>query len=217
MNSDYNTAKFNALYNARYNLLEMLSDQGYDTSNYDSFKSNELHSMIKHAQLDMLIAKKDGSQKVYTKFFEICEKKPKLLNKQVIDNMVEDLFVLEELLTTKDTLIIVTHSDANDTVKTHVKHLWSLSNYNVIVIDIKSLQFNILKHKYVPPHKTLTAEESETFRKKYNISNDEQIPEISRFDPVARIICMKPGEICEITRASKNAVSAPYYRICKNK
>ena len=48
----------------------------------------------------------------------------------------------------------------------------------------------------------------------YNITNDSQFPEISRYDPVAQVIGIRPGQICEITRPSKTAISSKYYRIC---
>ena len=44
--------------------------------------------------------------------------------------------------------------------------------------------------------------------------SDSQFPDISRFDPVAQAIGIRPGQVCEIIRPSKTAISAPYYRIC---
>ena len=44
--------------------------------------------------------------------------------------------------------------------------------------------------------------------------NDNEFPELSRFDPVAQTIGIRPGQLCEIIRPSKTAISAPYYRIC---
>lgn len=215
MTNEYSTENFTALYNGRTNLIDMLEKQDYDVDEYQGFKTNELHSMLKTSQLDMLV--KNKRQKLYVKYFEICEKKSKLLNKQIIDNMIEDLFVLEQILTTADTLMIVCKSDANDTIKTHIKHIWEQRHFNIVIMNIKSLQFNILEHKYVPLHSILTEIEEEEFRSKYNCKNNNTIPEISRFDPVAQIICMKPNQICKIVRPSKNAVESLYYRICKNK
>ena len=88
---------------------------------------------------------------------------------------------------------------------------------HIIIININNLQFNILNHSFVPPHSILNSKEEQEFRKQYNINNNNSIPEISRFDPVAQIICLKPTEICKILRPSKNAVEANYFRICKNK
>ena len=85
-----------------------------------------------------------------------------------------------------------------------------------MIISIKRLQFNILNHTLVPKHIILNNDEREAFYKKYNIMNDKQIPEISRFDPVSQIIGIVPGEICKIIRPSKTAITSDYYRICVN-
>lgn len=215
MSGDYDTENFTTLYSARKNIIDILENQGHGVGEYNGFKTGELHSMIKNSQLDMLV--ENSIQKVYVKFFEICEKKPKLLNKQVINDMIEDLFVLENILESKDTLMIISNNDANDTVKNHIRHIWEEQGFSIVIINIKSLRFNVLEHKYVPPHTILTEEEDKEFRSKYNIKNNDCIPEISRFDPVAQVICMKPNQICKIVRASKNAVESNYYRICKNK
>ena len=50
--------------------------------------------------------------------------------------------------------------------------------------------------------------------KKYNITDKIQFPDISRFDPVARAIGLRPGQLCKITRYSKTAIETFYYRIC---
>jgi len=83
-----------------------------------------------------------------------------------------------------------------------------------VILNIKRLQFNIMNHDLVPKHRVLTNEENATFRKKYNVMNDEQIPTISRFDPVSLALCLRPGEICEITRPSRTSVTSTFYRIC---
>ena len=49
---------------------------------------------------------------------------------------------------------------------------------------------------------------------RYNIMHDGQFPDVSRFDPVAQAIGIRPGHVCEIIRQSKTAISSPYYRIC---
>ena len=56
--------------------------------------------------------------------------------------------------------------------------------------------------------------EIEELKKKYNILNITQLPEISRFDPQALIMCMKPGQVCKFKRASSTALFYDYYRIC---
>ena len=71
-----------------------------------------------------------------------------------------------------------------------------------------------MKHKLVPPHRVLNNAEVLVIKRRYNVMDDEQFPIISRLDPVAQAIGIRPGRVCEIIRPSKTAISAPYYRIC---
>ena len=49
---------------------------------------------------------------------------------------------------------------------------------------------------------------------KYNISDKTMFPAISRMDPVARILCLKPGQLLHCICPSKTAITSNYYRIC---
>jgi DNA-directed RNA polymerase subunit H (RpoH/RPB5) len=102
----------------------------------------------------------------------------------------------------------------NDKLKDKLNHIWEQDGIFIIVQSLQSLQFNILEHVLVPPHRILTNDEILEVKKKYYIKNDTEFPEISRFDPVAQFIGMRPGQICEIIRPSKTAIKSLYYRIC---
>jgi DNA-directed RNA polymerase subunit H (RpoH/RPB5) len=60
----------------------------------------------------------------------------------------------------------------------------------------------------------MLASEVKEIMKKYNITDTIQFPDISRFDPVARVIGLRPGQVCNIIRPSKTSIEANYYRIC---
>ena len=113
-----------------------------------------------------------------------------------------------------DTLFVIVKDSVNDTLTNFVKHIWESENIFVILIPLKRLQFNILEHVLVPPHRILDESEKIRIKNKYNIIKDAEFPELSRFDPVAQAIGIRPGQVCEISRPSKTAISAPYYRIC---
>ena len=87
-------------------------------------------------------------------------------------------------------------------------------NQFVVVLNIKRLQFNMLEHFLVPSMRILSEIENEKLFQQYNIANIEQMPAISRYDPQALIMCMRPGQICEITRKSPTSLTSNYYRIC---
>ena len=95
-----------------------------------------------------------------------------------------------------------------------LKHIWESEGIFIVIESIKRLQFNILKHVIVPEHRVMSDNEVKDMMLKYNISNKNQLPDISRFDPVARVIGLRPGQVCHIIRPSKTAIEANYYRAC---
>jgi len=203
-----------SIYAARQNLLAQLEKRGYNTDEYAFCSVNEVNSMHQTDQLDMMMSLEEPNEdgvktKIYVKFFS--GKKFAVNNMQEI---IEDLFVYDEVLTKADNLLIVTKDDPIDTVISYQKHIWEQDKIFATIVCMNRLQFNILEHELVPSHKILTLAETEEVKKRYNIMNDSQFPEISRFDPVAVAIGIRPGQVCKIMRPSKTAVWSPYFRIC---
>ena len=136
------------------------------------------------------------------------------MKKEVLDNVIEDLFTIEEVLTKKDTLIVIIDDEPNDTILTRLKYLYDHDGIFVIIHNIHRLQFNILNHTLVPHMHVLNEKEEIDFMKKYQIRDKSQIPEISRFDPQALVVGVRPGNICYIQRPSITALTTDYYRVC---
>ena len=128
--------------------------------------------------------------------------------------MIDDLFVLTQTLNKNDTLFIIIKDEPNETLINELKHIWESEGIFIVIESIKRLQFNILEHVLVPPHRILMETEVNKIMIKYNITDKVQFPDISRFDPVARVIGLRPGQVCNIIRTSKTAIQANYYRIC---
>ena len=96
-----------------------------------------------------------------------------------------------------------------------IKDIYMEENIYVALVNIKRLQYNILKHELVPKHTVLTNEEANAMRKKYNILHDSQIPDISYFSPISIILGIRPNNIVKIERNSRTAIKSDFYRICK--
>jgi DNA-directed RNA polymerase subunit H (RpoH/RPB5) len=60
----------------------------------------------------------------------------------------------------------------------------------------------------------LSKANEEKVKARYNISDNSQVPGISRFSPVAQAIGLRPGEMCKIIRPSRTAITSEFYRIC---
>lgn len=204
-----------SIYTSRNVLLDLMRKQGYDVKDYEGFSANEINIMKNNNQLDMILEKSlpdedtKRKNKVYIRYYLSRSLRP-----QNLQEMIDDLFNIEEVLTKNDTLFIVVKDEVNETLTNVLKHIWEQDKIFIIIQNIKRLQFNILDHILVPPHRVLKNQEVETIRRKYNVMHDGQFPEISRFDPVAKAIGIRPGEVCEIMRPSKTAIEAPFYRIC---
>jgi DNA-directed RNA polymerase I, II, and III subunit RPABC1 len=167
--------------------------------------------MINNKQLDLLLTD-ENNNKIFVKYYL-----GKSLRPNNITDLVEDLFNLEEVLNKNDELLIISKDDINDSIRSTLVHLWDTNQTYVNIISINRLQFNILKHSFVPEHIILTTEEKNDVYKKYNITEDSKLPEISRFDPVSCLIGLRPNQLCRIIRPSKTAITSNYYRLCYNK
>jgi DNA-directed RNA polymerase subunit H (RpoH/RPB5) len=189
--------------------------QGYDTNDYEGFSVNEVNTMKVNNQLDMILEKTTDDvdmkrkPKIYIRYYLA-----KTLSPQNLQEMIDDLFNIEEVLSKQDTLFIVVKDEVNETLINTLKHIWEQDKIFIVIQNLKRLQFNILKHVLVPPHRVLSSAEVIAIKRRYNVMEDAQFPDISRFDPVAQAIGIRPGQVCEIIRPSKTAISAPYYRIC---
>jgi DNA-directed RNA polymerase subunit H (RpoH/RPB5) len=204
-----------SIYKARQTIIALMRKLDYNVSDYEHFSVNEVNTMFQNKQMDMLLEKSKEDprtgrkNKVYILFYLA-----KAIRPANIQEMIDDLFNLEETLTKEDTLLIITKDEMNDTLVATLKHVWETDKIFIVVQNIKRLQFNIHEHTLVPPHRVISDDERDIIKTKYNITEDTQFPDISRFDPVAQAICLRPGQICEITRPSKTAIQSIYYRLC---
>jgi len=128
--------------------------------------------------------------------------------------MIDDLFILTETLTKNDILFIIIKDEPNETMMNELKHIWESEGIFIVIENIKRLQFNILKHTLVPKHRVMLNGEIKEMMLKYNVTHLSELPDISRFDPVARVIGIRPGQVCHILRPSKTAIETNYYRVC---
>jgi DNA-directed RNA polymerase subunit H (RpoH/RPB5) len=136
--------------------------------------------------------------------------------------------------------IIITNTPPSETV------LHAITAYSDIlqIFQMRQLGFNPTKHRKVPKHRILSADETKQYFEKYRIKLDDivqkmkidhiqlnaddpplrqiamkhkdylPIPQIGTQDAIARWIGAKPGDVIEIMRNSETAGGTPYYRIC---
>jgi len=197
-------------------MLDLLETyQNYDVSDYNDFSINEIDAMLSNEQLDMLVQRKSEDslgkeQKTYIKYYL----QSKQIRPQTLDDIIEDLYLVENILTKDDTLIIIIDDEPNDTIIAKLNYLYNTSGIFIVIHNIKRLQFNILEHKLVPNMSILSKKEVEELMQKFNLKSVNQLPEIGRFDPQALALSMRPGDVCQINRDSVTSIEYDYYRVC---
>jgi DNA-directed RNA polymerase subunit H len=216
MNSNQN--QLMQIYNARVNILEILNQvYSYDVSEYEGFSTNEVDIMISMNQLDMLLTKTENEEgppihKTYVKFvLKDANTKNNILK---LNQIIEDLYVLTDTMAKEDCLVIIMEGEPNDTMISHLNYIYQNDGIFTVVHNIKRLQFNILNHDLVPKVEILSDQDIETMKSKYQVKNLAQLPEISRYDPQALAICLRPGKVCRFYRKSPTALETEYYRYC---
>jgi hypothetical protein len=84
--------------------------------------------MVSNNQLDMLITNEKNQKKAYIKYYLNA----KQIRPTVLDEIIEDLFVIENVLTKNDTLIIIIEDEPNDTILTKLRYL----NARILFLDL---------------------------------------------------------------------------------
>lgn len=200
-----NTIRFSMIYKSREILCELLQERGYNVSDYENHSINDIHAMIKNEQMDMIVAN-DTGKKVYVKY---------LLDKSLRDNhiyeTIKEIITDEHKIEPSDEILIVNKSLPNDTLKKTLNTIFFNEGIFINIMSLKMLQFNILHHDLVPEHKIV---DKKDVYERYNISSDTELPQISRYDPVAICIGLRPKELCKIIRQSRTSIESEYYRLC---
>ncbi|MDC1151371.1 DNA-directed RNA polymerase subunit RpoH/Rpb5 C-terminal domain-containing protein [Pelagibacteraceae bacterium] len=212
--SSTNTSTTNSrilkLFKSRNTLIEQLEELQYDVSEHMDFSINEIDAMNNNTQLDFTLKHNKNERKIHVKYYLTS----KQINRANLDNIIEDVYHIDNILTKNDTLVLIIEDEPNETTINKIKYLYNRDGIFVVIHNINRLQYNLLNHTLVPKCTILGNSEIDELKKKYNIMDTKQLPEISRFDPQALAKCMRPGQICKFERESSTALFYDYYRIC---
>jgi DNA-directed RNA polymerase subunit H len=198
-----------SIYNSRNTIIQIMHKLNYNIEEYDVFSINEINAMFLNNQLDILLTHNTEPKKIYIKYY--------LNGKQIrsaLDNIIEDLFEIESVLTKNDTLVIIIDEEPNETIINKIMYLYEHDGIFIVIHNIKRLQYNILNHFLIPSVDILNEQEVEKLKQKYNLNTLKQLPEISRFDPLALIVHLKPNQVIKLLRKSPTAINTEYYRVC---
>ena len=209
----------NKLFTSRSIIIDMIKKRGFDTGKYENFSIKEIDSMLGGNPtkissdlnpLDIYLDNKD--KKIMVKF--IVNQKLRINN---LTNLVEDMIKKKTTpLAENDTLIIITHDKVtNEIFDEFLETIYQKHNIFIQLFWIDTLMVDITKHKLVPNHSIILADEKEDLLKKYNLISYSQLPIIMKNDPVAKYHGGKRGDVFKIYRPSETAGEYITYRYCQ--
>ena len=204
-----NSQTISKIFASRKIILDLAKLRGYNTDDYENFTIHEIQILKENKQLDILLTNDETGKKIYYKYHLITK-----LRGPHIQDYIEDLYQVEEILNEEDDLVIVTKDEPNVALKNLLKMEFTKNKYYVNVYNFHNYLFNILDNVLVPQHTILTDDMKKHIAKEYNIIKETQWPEISRFDPPAMAIGLRPGQVTEIIRKSPTSLDTKYYRLC---
>lgn len=216
MNTSQN--HFLQIYNSRKTVLEIMNQvYSYKIDDYEGFSTNEVDSMIQMNQLDMLLTMTTEDQPIHKTYITYMLKEmyvDRLNPISSINSRIEDLYVLSDTMSKNDCLFVIIDDEPNDALIAHIDYIYQNEGIFIVVQSIKRLQFNLLNHELVPKVEIMSTEDVKEMQKRYHIQELSQLPEISRYDPQATAICLRPGQVCKFFRKSPTAIETKYYRLC---
>ena len=203
------TSLISKIHTSRNILLDILKKRGFDVADWVDFSVSEIQTLYNNKQLDILVKHKTSDKKIFVKYHIRSR-----IGHSHVYEYIDDLFEVEEILKDSDELIIITKDKINATTKILIEEIYTKDKKFVNIYNFNDYLFNILNHTRVPKHIILNAEEKDEVKKRFNIVKDSEFPEISRFDPVAQAMGLRPTELCKITRSSPSAIKTEYFRLC---
>ena len=205
------------MYRSRITLLDILKEQGYDTTQYEKFGPWEITAMaVGNTPLAMSLTKKEQSEdSPYTKcrvVYSLQKLKQRL--QSFINNLVDKESPDKVAVENEEVIVIVLedvgevfHKEAYSALKRH--------NLKIRFFKAHTLVYDPRSHTLVPKHTKLPPSEHAEFLKSNYIRSKSNLPVI-RFheDMIARIMGLVPNDIVKITRPSPSAGLYDVYRVC---
>lgn len=82
------------------------------------------------------------------------------------------------------------------------------------VFQMRELQYNPTKHRFVPKHEKMVADDITALMEQYSLKSRAQLPLIQRSDIIARWLGLRHGDVVRITRYNSTSGTYYYYRCC---
>lgn len=180
-------------------IREMLEDRGYECASLDAVSDLQLRELVLRSpvfSLDLELPRRDSA--AATRFRVLFHLLPKI--------KVSD--VARRFQGGADNIMVVRDKMTPSSQK-------GLKDVPHELFELRELQYNVTKHALVPRHDVVSdAAEEAGVLQDHGLKAKTQLPLISRADPVARYLGLRPGQLVRVTRVSRTSGQCIAYRCC---
>jgi DNA-directed RNA polymerase subunit H (RpoH/RPB5) len=213
-----NYEELDVLYRSRRTLLNILKQDEYVTTQYETFGPWEIEAMAAAGPQALQMTMKRPVEGSRPNTVRVMFSLTKL--KQKLSTFISDLTDAEKSTDTIDPatteVIVIVLEDVADVFHTAALNAWiSDKKIRIRFFKAHNLILDPREHVLVPPHIKVPPEEHAELLKQSYIRSKMNLPFI-RFheDMIGRIMGLLPGDIVKITRPSPAAGLYDIYRVC---
>ena len=198
---------------SRPTILEIVENRGYDITNYKGVSPVEIETFaLTNLNLLKIVGeRKPGSVAPLENIIVLYWMDPV---KNKLEAELNKLWVEGEYDVTKHEFIIILNEPPHEAFISQAAKQWALVKARLCFFHLKQIISNPAKHIMVPPHRKLTAEESDFIIKKLNLRSKAELPNIKYNDIQSRVLGLVPGDIVEIRRPSETSGEYTLFRVC---
>jgi DNA-directed RNA polymerase subunit H (RpoH/RPB5) len=211
-----NYEELDILYRSRKTALEILKEDGYDTTTYEKFGPWEIEAMVAGGQTALTMDLKRAADAQPNDInrclvvYSLQKLKQRLSTFLVIlRNGTEPKI---DPLTTE--VVVIVLEDVADVFHAAALNEWITNKLRIRFFKAHNLLFDPRTHVLVPKHTKMPASEHAEFMSK-NYLKKSQLSFIKfHEDMIARIMGLVPGDIVKIVRPSAASGTYEMYRVC---
>ena len=208
-----NYEELDILYRSRKTTLEILKEDGYDTTQYEQFGPWDIEAMVAGGQTALtmdLTRTGEGIQRCLV-VYSLQKLKQRLAT--FLFSLNSDIQPAIDPLTTE--IVVILLEDVADVFHAAALNEWVQKKLRIRFFKAHNLLFDPRTHELVPPHTKMPASEHAGFLKQNYIRSKTNLPFIKfHEDMIARIMGLVPGDIVKITRPSPASGTYDTYRVC---
>lgn len=210
-----NYEELDILYRSRKTTLEILKEDGYDTTAYEQFGPWEIEAMVAGGQkaLTMDLKKQQSDTTIQRCLVVYSLQKLKQRLSTFLGVLMNDTEPKIDPSTTE--VIVIVLEDVADVFHAAALNEWVTNKLRIRFFKAHNLLFDPRTHDLVPKHTKMPASEHAEFLKQNYIRSKGNLPFIKfHEDMIARIMGLVPGDVVKITRPSPASGTYDTYRVC---